>query len=175
MKLSEIMSSNYITIREDSTVFEAVRKMVDNKTYGLVVVDQNGRPTGLLSERSLVKRFILRNLRPDEVQVGKVMRRPLPAVPVTMPVTRVAEYLVSNGLERTTVTDHGEVIGYVTLTDMSRYLSRDTIWKVMSSHRTEEFVFFCPRCGTGVLKPVFGENMEIKVFACDNSACTYTE
>lgn len=175
MKLSEIVSRNYITISEDSTVFEAVKKMVDNKTYGLVVVDRNGRPAGLLSERSLVKRFILRNLRPDQVQVSRVMRRPLPAVPIKMPVARVAEYLVSNGLERTTVTDHGEVVGYVTLTDMSRYLSRDTIWKVMSSHRTEDFVFFCPKCGTGLLKPVFGEKMEIKVFACDNPSCTYTE
>ncbi len=175
LKLSEVMSSNFVTINEDASVFEAVKKMVDNKAYGLVVVDSSDRPVGLLSERSLIKRFILRNKRPDEVQVKKVMRRPLPAVPISVSIQKVAEYLVQHGLERTTVTDKGKVVGYVTLTDLSRYLSRESIWDVLRSHRIEEFTFFCPKCGVGTLQPAFGANGEIKVFSCTNPNCDYTE
>lgn len=175
MKLSEVMSSNYVTIREEASIFEAVKKMLEHRTFGLVVVDQFDRPVGLLSERSLVKRFIMRNIRPDGIQVKKVMRRPLPAVPLTMSIPRVAEYLVQNGLERTTVTDGGKVVGYVTLTDMSKYLSRDSIWKVLTSHRTEDFVFFCPKCGTGTLQPVMGERGEVRVYVCSNPSCQYEE
>lgn len=175
MKLSDIMSSDYETINENASVFEAVKKMVDGQAFGLVVVDSAQRPVGLLSERSLIKRFILRDMRPHEVSVSKVMRRPVPAVPISMSIPRAAEYLVQHGLERTTVTDGGKVVGYVTLTDMSRYLSRDSIWKILSSHRTEDFTFFCPKCGTGTLKPVIGERGELKVYNCDNPMCDYTE
>lgn len=175
MKVSEIMSSDYLTIGENASVFDAVRKMVENQAFGLVVVDSMQRPVGLLSERSLIKRFILRDMRPHEVTVSKVMRRPVPAVPITMSIIRAAEYLVQHGLERTTVTDKGKVVGYVTLTDMSRYLSRDSIWKILTSHRSEDFTFFCPKCGTGKLKPVFGERGELKIYNCDNPMCDYTE
>lgn len=175
MKLADVMSTDYLSIREDASVFEAVKKMVDSRAFGLVVVDRQDRPVGLLSERSLIKRFILRNMKPEDVPVRKVMRRPLPAVPLKMPLARVAEYLVQKGLERTTVTDKGKVVGYVTLTDLSRYLSRDRIWSVLLSHRSEEFTFFCPKCGTGTLQPVYGEKGEIKVYTCGNSMCDYTE
>ena len=175
MKLSEVMSSEFLTIDENASVFDAVRKMVEHKTYGLVVVDSQLRPVGLLSERSLIKRFILRNKRPDEVPVKRVMRRPLPAVPLNISIPRAAEYLVQHGLERTTVTDKDKVVGYVTLTDLSRYLSRDRIWDVLTAHKTEEFVFFCPRCAIGTLQPVYGDRGEIKVFSCSNAACEYTE
>jgi CBS domain-containing protein len=175
MKLKDVMSSDLITIGEDESVFAAVKKMLDRKIFGLVVVNSDGVPSGLLSERSLVKRFILRNRRPEEVPVKAVMRRPLPSVPISLPLSRVAEYLVQNGLERTTVTDNGRVVGYVTLTDMARYLSRQKIWDVLKSHRTSEFVYFCPRCGTGHLNPVYGEHGDIKVFSCDNVQCNYQE
>ena len=175
MKLEDIMTRDYKTVKQDATVFDAVKIMLDNKTYGLVVVDDENKPVGLLSERSLIKRFILRNKRPDEVQVKAVMRRPLPAVPINMSLPKVAEYLVENGLERTTVTDNGRVVGYVTLTDMARYLSREKIWNVLLSHRQTEFTYFCPKCGTGVLRPVYTDRGEIKVYECSNPGCDYTE
>jgi CBS domain-containing protein len=175
LKLKDIMSTELITIEEDESVFAAVKKMLDNKIFGLVVINSEGIPSGLLSERSLVKRFILRNRKPEEVPVKAVMRRPVPSVPISLPLSKVAEYLVQNGLERTTVTDGSKIVGYVTLTDMSRYLSRQKIWDVLKSHRTSDFIYFCPKCGTGHLNPVYGEHGDIKVFSCDNVQCNYQE
>ncbi len=175
MKLTDVMSTDFQTVDEDASVFDAVKKMVDSKTFGLIVVNAQGKPVGLLSERSLIKRFILRNRKPDEVPVRKVMRRPLPAVPRGLSIPKVAEYLVTNGLERTTVTDGDSVVGYVTLTDLSRYLSRERIWDVLVSHRTLDFTYFCPKCATGVLAPVYGDKGEIRVYACNNPVCEYTE
>ncbi len=175
MKLEQVMSKSYQTISEDSTVFEAVQLMTKSKVYGIIVTNALGHPVGLLSERSLVKRFILRNRRPDEISVKAVMRRPLPSVPHTLSLPKVAEYLVRNGLERTTVTKAGKVVGYVTLTDMAKYLSRKVIWDILSSHRVSDFTYFCPKCGSGQLKPAYGENGEIKVFSCNNDMCDYQE
>jgi len=175
LKLRDIMSKDFPVISQDATVFDAVKVMNERKAYGIVVVNEEGKPVGLLSERSLIKRFIQRNRKPDEVKVRSVMRRPLPAVPVDMSLSKVADYLVQNGLERTTVTENGNVVGYVTLTDMARYLSRQRIWDVLHAHRETDFTYFCPRCGTGVLKPVYDEHGAIKVYTCSNLQCDYTE
>ena len=59
------MITELITIGEDESVFATVMKMPDNKIFGLVVINSEGVPSGLLSERSLVKRFILRNRKPE--------------------------------------------------------------------------------------------------------------
>lgn len=175
MKLEDIMSRDYETINEDATIFEAVQMMTRNKVYGIIVANSEGHPVGLLSERSLVKRFILRNKKPDEVPVKAVMRRPLPSVPHNLSLPKVAEYLVRNGLERTTVTNNGKVVGYVTVTDMAGHLSRNLVGNILSSHRLSEFIYFCPKCGSGQLKPVHGEKGEIKVFSCNNDRCDYQE
>ncbi len=175
MKLEDVMSRDFQTIDEDATIFDAVQLMTRNKLYGIIVTNADGLPVGLLSERSLVKRFILRNKKPDEVPVKAVMRRPLPSVPHTLSLQKVAEYLVRNGLERTTVTNEGKVIGYVTVTDLTGYLSRKIIGNILSSHRTSEFIYFCPKCGSGQLKPVFADSGEIKVFSCNNDRCDYQE
>ncbi|MEM3851713.1 MAG: CBS domain-containing protein [Methanomassiliicoccales archaeon] len=175
MKLEDVMSKSFQTIKDTATVFDAVKLMLDTKTYGLVVVDEQNQPVGLLSERSLIKRFILRNRRPDEVNVRAVMRRPMPAVPLNYSLPKVAQYLVENGLERTTVTDNGRVVGYITLTDLARYLSRERIWNILLSHRETDFVYFCPKCGKGTLRPVYSSKGEIVVYECSNPSCDYTE
>ncbi|CAC11434.1 conserved hypothetical protein [Thermoplasma acidophilum] len=176
MRVEKIMNSNFKTVNWNTTVFDAVKIMNENHLYGLVVKDDNGNDVGLLSERSIIKRFIPRNKKPDEVPIRLVMRKPIPKVKSDYDVKDVAAYLSENGLERCAVVDDsGRVVGIVTLTDLSRYLSRASITDILLSHRTKDYQHLCPKCGVGVLEPVYNEKGEIKVFRCSNPACDYEE
>lgn len=176
MKVERIMNRNFKSINENESVFAAVKIMNDNHIYGLIVKDNDGRDVGLLSERSIIKRFVPRNLKPDEVPVKFVMREPIPKISKDSDVRDVALYLSNNGLERCAVVDEsGNVVGIITLTDLSRYLSKESIIDVLFSHRTKDYVHICPRCGIGKLEPIYNEKGEIRVFRCSNPACFYEE
>jgi len=176
MKVGKIVDKNFKTISENATVFDAVSEMNKYNLYGLLVVDSANKYVGLISERSIIRRFVLRNMRPDQVMVRSVMRKPLPRVSSEDDVKDVAAYLSENGLTRCAVFDPNEkMLGVVTVTDLSRYLSVESLHDVLFSHKTKEYQHICPKCHTGVLRPIYNSKGEITVFQCDNPSCNYVE
>lgn len=55
IKASEIMSSPVMTIREDDYIFEAIYKMTKNNIHRLVVVDNMGTISGILTDTDIIK------------------------------------------------------------------------------------------------------------------------
>lgn len=55
IKAYEIMSSPVMTIREDDYIFEAIYKMTKNNIHRLVVVDNMGMITGILTDTDIIK------------------------------------------------------------------------------------------------------------------------
>jgi predicted transcriptional regulator len=49
-RVSELMSKGVISISEDATVREAARVLMENKISGVMVVDKDSKPVGVLSE-----------------------------------------------------------------------------------------------------------------------------
>ena len=73
----EAMSSPAVTVLDDKSVIEASEIMKDNKIGAIIVINKEGNPIGILTERDLVYRVLATGLTPQEVQVGEVMSSPL--------------------------------------------------------------------------------------------------
>jgi predicted transcriptional regulator len=56
--ISDLMRKKLVTIEESSSVQEFANRMKDKNVSSLIVVDANGRPLGLITERDLVERFV---------------------------------------------------------------------------------------------------------------------
>jgi len=54
VKVEHLMSKNVITINEDGSIYEAIDKMRAHNIRHLPVVDNQGRPVGLISLRDLI-------------------------------------------------------------------------------------------------------------------------
>jgi CBS domain-containing protein len=54
VKVEHLMSKNVITINEDGSIYEAIDKMRAHNIRHLPVVDNQGRPVGLISIRDLI-------------------------------------------------------------------------------------------------------------------------
>lgn len=53
------------TIDQEKTLPEVVKKMVEKKTNSIVVVDENDKPVGLISSRTLIKQVVPGYLKED--------------------------------------------------------------------------------------------------------------
>ncbi|MHB1439377.1 MAG: CBS domain-containing protein [Cuniculiplasma sp.] len=176
MKVGKIVDTHIFTIDENASIFEAAQMMNMNHVYGLFVVDQSGKYVGMLSERSMLKRFIQRNVKPDSLKVKSVMRHHIPKVPSDYDVKDVAAFLSKNALTRCAVYDDtGKILGLVTITDLARYLSSEKIYDVLFSHKTRDYTYICPKCSTGKLEAVYSHKGEITIFKCNNPDCDYVE
>ncbi len=73
MWVKDYMFKNVCTISPDTTIGEAVKFMVENKTNSVVVVDENRKPIGTLSSYTLVREVVPAYLKDDPIfsQYGK--------------------------------------------------------------------------------------------------------
>jgi signal-transduction protein with cAMP-binding, CBS, and nucleotidyltransferase domain len=74
---SEIMRTKLETIEEIASVQEAAKKMKDKNVSSLIVVDVNGKPQGLVTERDLVRKVCINDVSTSTVTNKEVMSSPL--------------------------------------------------------------------------------------------------
>jgi acetoin utilization protein AcuB len=71
MWVKNYMFKNVLTASPDTTVNEAVKKMIDNKSNSLIVVDEDNKPVGILSSFTLIKEVVPEYLKdPNYSQYG---------------------------------------------------------------------------------------------------------
>lgn len=51
----DVMTSDVISIAEDATVEEAAEKLLKNNIHRLLVVSENGKPSGILSTTDIIR------------------------------------------------------------------------------------------------------------------------
>lgn len=76
MGLLRITRTPLVTVSAHSTVMDAVRTMHEEHIGAIAVVD-NGRLTGIFSERDLMNRVVLQRRDPGNTSVGDVMTSPV--------------------------------------------------------------------------------------------------
>ena len=149
-----------------ASVKEAAKLMNQKRTSG-VVVFQDGKAVGMLTERSILRRFVKLDKRPDEVKVKDVMT-PLMKISADASIKDAASKILENGLTRLGVFDGDNLVGWVTLTDIARESSKKGI--VDSLIRQDEPGFademICPACRSGIMKKVSGIEGRALIWIC---------
>src|SRR3954464_10457321 len=77
MTISDIMRKKLETIEELASVQEAAKKMKDKNVSSLVVIDGNGRPEGLVTERDLARKVCINDVHTSTITNKEIMSSPL--------------------------------------------------------------------------------------------------
>ena len=145
---AELMTPNPLSLRGDATLHEAVAFLVDRNISGAPVIDEAGRPIGVLTQTDILihDREEVEHASPpeieygtplprewwDEFQVEKVNPTPVsefmtPAVfcvPLDTPSWSVVEQMRDLNVHRLFVTDeNGVLVGVITAMDVVRHLA----------------------------------------------------
>ncbi len=115
----EIMSTSPVTIPADATVSEAAAIMRDREVGSLVVLE-DGRPTGIVTERDVVTKVAAANLSAEETTVRSIMTSPLIAVHPHQEVAEAARVMAARKIRRLPVIKEGKLVGMLTENDVIR-------------------------------------------------------
>jgi CBS domain-containing protein len=125
-KVTNIMTKAPIdSIESQLTVIEVCRIMSERSRGGLIIVE-DGRPIGIVTERDMVRRVIVDNLVPAEVKVREIMSTPLITIDSKSTVLDAAELMQKNRIRRVIVTENDNITGIVTLTDIARAFASES-------------------------------------------------
>ena len=119
MLVQDVMTKSVVMIDCSATVFDACRKYRDYKVGCLVVMDKK-IIVGIVTERDIIERAILADKDPKNTLVIEIMSSNIKTVHATAAVEKAAEIMKENNIKKLPVILNNEIVGIVTVTDMSR-------------------------------------------------------
>lgn len=105
------------TIGPDETVFEAIRRM-DAADVGALMVVEEGRLLGVLSERDYARKVILKGRASRETAVRTIMSRKLVRVRPGQSVAEAAQLMTRHGIRHLPVVERGRLLGVLSIRDV---------------------------------------------------------
>jgi len=113
----DIMTRPVITADVDLDILSAAKRMGSANVGCLIVVSGN-KPTGILTERDLVKKIVAQAVDPRNVKVGEIMSSPVVAIEPEANLRDAAALMLQSGVKRLPVISNGKLVGIITDTDL---------------------------------------------------------
>lgn len=139
----DLMRRGLVTCPKNVPLGEAAALLTKHRVHALVVVDEAGKPVGLLSDFDLLAgewlsgdAESLATMR--RMTAGELMSAHLNTIDAGQPIAAAADRMRQEGLHRLVVTENGEPAGVVSLSDFVAHLAsqeplaRATVGDVMS-------------------------------------------
>ncbi len=120
LKIENVMVSDVIKVEADATIRQAVDLMNKHEIGCLVVVDEEERPVGILTERDLLRRVLAKRRDPVKIKVNQVMSKPLVTGTPHMNLEVAVRLMFRKKIKKLPVVEDGRLVGLVTLTDIVR-------------------------------------------------------
>lgn len=112
-----------------ATVLHAVDEMCSARVGAILIVD-DGRPVGILSERDLLTRVLLKRRDPRITRVAEVMTRDVVAVHRDVAPEAALGLMTQLGFRHLPVVDDVYVIGMVSIGDLAHWSAGNQMAKV---------------------------------------------
>ena len=116
MLIREVMTESVVTAEPQRTVRE-IAELMRERNVGSVVLVEDGRPTGFVTDRDLAL-SVIADGRDHGDHVGDHASSPVIHGEPSMEVEEAAELMIRHGIRRLVVVDGGRLSGIVTLDDL---------------------------------------------------------
>jgi CBS domain-containing protein len=126
--VSEIMShKDIVALRVESTpsTLDAIKLMIKNRSGSVAVVDIDGKPIGIVTERDILKKVASLGKSPEDVAVQDIMSFPVITVKAYDSIETAAGLMAINKIKRLIVLEQdGSLAGMLSVTDIARKLAK---------------------------------------------------
>ena len=120
-RIREIMTSNPSTIEPDNTVVDAARIM-KQEDAGVVPVTENGRLTGMVTDRDIAIRVVAEGKDPQSTPVREVASKDLVTVDPQQDLDEALRLMAKHQVRRLPVVEEdGKLVGVVAQADVARH------------------------------------------------------
>jgi CBS domain-containing protein len=118
VQLREIMTPAVVTASVDVSASEVAQRMRDHNVGSVVIVEPDGLPIAMVTDRDLAMRVLADGSDPY-TPIGERVSRPLVSGDPDMELEEAAALMVQHRVRRLPVVDAGELTGIVTLDDIA--------------------------------------------------------
>jgi len=119
MIIKDIMTDHVVTIESNETILDACNKY-KNYDVGCLIVTKENNIVGILTERDIIERGIVKQKKPEETKVEEIMSEGIKTIFDTDSVEEAAKKMKMYKIKKLPViTKEEDLVGILTVTDIS--------------------------------------------------------
>jgi len=130
--VSQILSDKggrLFTVESTSTVVDAIKQMVE-ANVGALLVTEDGRITGIVTERDYLRRVTLEGRTDKEARVSEIMTSPLVYVTPETSVEECMALMTDRRIRHLPVIENGDVVGLVSIGDLVKFQTKEQSFRI---------------------------------------------
>lgn len=127
--LLDSKGTEVLTATADQPVGEVIEKMEDVSAGTSVVVD-GGSVVGILSERDIIRKVVLKGMSVCDVRVGDIMTSDLVSVGPGTGLDECMKLMTDKRIRHLPVLDEGRLCGIISIGDVVKYLVVEKDFKI---------------------------------------------
>jgi CBS domain-containing protein len=120
-QVRDIMEKNVITLQYDKSALDA-SIMLKEKEISFLVIQKEGNPIGLVTERDIVRKIAAEDKKSSEVLIQDLMSKKFKWVKPEDSIENAIQKMLNNNIRRLLVLDNDKLVGVITQTDLSSFL-----------------------------------------------------
>jgi signal-transduction protein with cAMP-binding, CBS, and nucleotidyltransferase domain len=122
-KIHNYMAESLLSISPTESILNASHLMHDNEIHALLV-EESGEYIGIITSQDINQKVVSEDLDPEKGQVAAVMSFPLVKLESQESMERAAQVMRDHCVHHLGVTEHGQMLGILSITDYHKYLVR---------------------------------------------------
>lgn len=126
---SKKQGATIVSIGPNDTMYRALEVMAE-RNVGALVVLEDGRLVGMLSERDYARKVILKGLASRDVKVGDVMTREVVTVDPDATVGDCMQRMTDGRFRHLPVLEDGRVVGVISIGDLVATIIADQAFEI---------------------------------------------
>lgn len=114
LEVGDVMTPQVVTEDEEVPVTKISRDM-EVSGIGSVVITKEDKPIGIITDRDIATKVIMRNRRPSEIKAKEIMSSPLTTIEPETSIEKACELLAENGIRRLPVIEDDKLVGVISV------------------------------------------------------------
>jgi CBS domain-containing protein len=125
MSLKPLMTKEITSLPLTATALDAAKYMTDMNVGSVIVVD-NDKPSGILTDRDIVTKVLSRDKDPKTTRIRDIMTSPAVTISEDRDIIDITRLMSERGIRRFPVVDaNGKIIGVISLDDVLVFLGQE--------------------------------------------------
>ncbi len=120
--VSEIMSRDPVTMKQEDTVKKAVDIMAKKTISSILILDKKGHPVGIISDGDLIRKVYSKNKDPKKVKLMDIMSTDVITISPNTSIRATSALMKRKGVSKFPIMHKNEVVGFVTKSDIIKKL-----------------------------------------------------
>lgn len=121
-EIGSYMSTPVIAIDSTSSIMAAA-ELMETKNVGSILVNENGEPVGIVTERDITRKVIGKNLDTKTTPVSAIMSQPIHTLDGGRAITEANQFMAEHKIRHMAVTDGGKIVGMLSVKDLVSFFA----------------------------------------------------